>query len=291
MKLAHQIHSSKTNRAKAVCALKGEARWAVSGTPIQNRWGDIVSLLIFLGVYKEQDIRDLRAVLKQDSANTYVRRMLSLICLRRSKKVIKLPKRTDKIHKLRFNSDEAIHYKKFNDNITNALDDLQMLSTSSYNILAKINSLRQICNLGTNYEGQTSTDAIGLKSQDLKKQEMFDCALSTGMAACSRCETNLPTESDGSEDPLGNMARQSLRPQISSCGVILCTSCSALPWMPPWPSHQGCAHAPYCEFQPVVYSNATGIKSLSHNGSPLPIKMRALLDDLAALPHEDKRYC
>ena len=215
--------------------------------------------------------------------------MLSLICLRCSKKVIELPRRTDKIHKLRFHHDEALQYRIFKNKVTLTLEEMETSTAPSYNILAQINSLRQICNLGTRYEGSKSKDTSRSSNQNMERQEIFDCVLSFGTALCSNCETNLAIESDSSELALRGVAVESLKPHIAACGAMLCASCSALHPISTWPSHQGCSRTPRCEFGAVSFSNATGMKPLSHDSSRLPVKIRALLNDLVVLPPEDKR--
>lgn len=45
---SHAIKDRTTNTARAVFALKGHWKWAVSGTPVQNRVGELYSVIRFL---------------------------------------------------------------------------------------------------------------------------------------------------------------------------------------------------------------------------------------------------
>jgi DNA repair protein RAD16 len=46
---AHSIKERSTNTAKAAFELKSNYRWCLSGTPLQNRVGELYSLVRFLG--------------------------------------------------------------------------------------------------------------------------------------------------------------------------------------------------------------------------------------------------
>lgn len=46
---AHNIKERSTNAAKAAFALQAQYKWCLSGTPLQNRVGELYSLVRFLG--------------------------------------------------------------------------------------------------------------------------------------------------------------------------------------------------------------------------------------------------
>ncbi|KAJ3705333.1 hypothetical protein LUZ61_009038 [Rhynchospora tenuis] len=48
---AHFIKDRRCNTARAIFALKAEYKWALSGTPLQNRVGELYSLVRFLEIY------------------------------------------------------------------------------------------------------------------------------------------------------------------------------------------------------------------------------------------------
>ena len=46
---AHTIKDKQTRAAKSACSVKAARRWAVTGTPLQNKLEDLLSLILFLG--------------------------------------------------------------------------------------------------------------------------------------------------------------------------------------------------------------------------------------------------
>ncbi|XP_072958069.1 DNA repair protein RAD16 [Typha angustifolia] len=71
---AHFIKDRRCNTAKAIFALESEYKWALSGTPLQNRVGELYSLLRFLQIFpysfyfcKNCDCRVLDRCLKECS--------------------------------------------------------------------------------------------------------------------------------------------------------------------------------------------------------------------------------
>ncbi|KXN85344.1 Putative SWI/SNF-like matrix-associated actin-dependent regulator [Leucoagaricus sp. SymC.cos] len=90
----HNIRNPKTKMAKSVCALKGERRWVLSGTPIINSPRDLGSLLTFLRICKPLDNEDFfkRLLLRPlkdalPSGIGLLSALMSQICIRRTKEM------------------------------------------------------------------------------------------------------------------------------------------------------------------------------------------------------------
>lgn len=282
---AHEIRVGTTLRAKAICALRGHIRWVSTGTPIQNRWEDLASLLKFLRVYPDQDLRSLTTMLRRNAVNSNLRSILAPLCLRRSKQAIDLPSRTDRTHKVDFDAEEATHYNSINIRVTGFLEQQAgQTSLGSYsNILTKINSLRQICNLGTYYQG----DIGALETQVTAMQEVFDGMISTGAAVCCKCDRDLSKGDENNESRIGGTDGIESKTRIATCGEIICASCFALSEIVKCPSDGRCQHQSSCELFTVSSSGSFGLPAIQSN-SRLPVKMRALQEDLLALPETDK---
>merc|ERR1719216_281244 len=120
---AHQIRTPTSKTAQAVCMLRGAKRWAVTGTPIQNKQLDMYSLLRFLRCYPFDEYKlwktwvDNKTSMGQQRLNTIVKSLL----LRRTKSqqsnvtgkpIVELPKKDVKEHSISLTDPERQVYDK-----------------------------------------------------------------------------------------------------------------------------------------------------------------------------------
>ncbi|KZT67187.1 hypothetical protein DAEQUDRAFT_407067 [Daedalea quercina L-15889] len=90
----HSIRNPRTKMAKAVCALKAQRRWVLTGTPIINSPKDLGTILSFLRICHPLDNEDMyqRLVLRplksgDNSGAELLRAVMSHICIRRTKEM------------------------------------------------------------------------------------------------------------------------------------------------------------------------------------------------------------
>ncbi|XP_028292808.1 transcription termination factor 2 isoform X2 [Gouania willdenowi] len=117
---AHNIKNPKVQTSMAVCQLRASARWAVTGTPIQNNLLDMYSLLKFLRCSPFDEYKLWKA--QVDNGSRRGRERLNLLTnsllLRRTKDqldsagkpLVSLPKRTCEVHRLKLSEDEQAVY-------------------------------------------------------------------------------------------------------------------------------------------------------------------------------------
>ncbi|XP_061774233.1 transcription termination factor 2 isoform X2 [Nerophis ophidion] len=117
---AHSVKNPKVKTSMAVCQLRAGARWAVTGTPIQNNLLDMYSLLKFLRCSPLDEYKVWKAQVDngskrgRDRLNILTRTLL----LRRTKDqrdssghpLVALPARTCKVHRLKLSADEQAVY-------------------------------------------------------------------------------------------------------------------------------------------------------------------------------------
>ncbi|KAM8748420.1 transcription termination factor 2 [Acanthopagrus schlegelii] len=116
----HNIKNPKVQTSMAVCKLRARARWAVTGTPIQNNLLDMYSLLKFLRCSPFDEYKLWKA--QVDNGSKRGRERLNLLTrsllLRRTKDqldstgkpLVSLPDRTVEVHQLRLSQDEQAVY-------------------------------------------------------------------------------------------------------------------------------------------------------------------------------------
>ncbi|OQV09948.1 SNF2 family domain-containing protein [Cladophialophora immunda] len=169
---AHYIANLSALRTKAVCAIEARSRWAVTGTPIQNRLSDLAALVHFLrvepfnrpSVFDEHIVQpwksrsDLKAVQK-------LRTLIECVAIRRSKNILSLPDRTDQIRHIDFDGRERSIYEQVRLRIRdNAL--CSVATPKHCHILQWINDLRGLCS-----HGQIDADSISI---DAAKDSLID---------------------------------------------------------------------------------------------------------------------
>ncbi|KAL3496710.1 P-loop containing nucleoside triphosphate hydrolase protein [Aspergillus germanicus] len=198
------------------------------GTPIQNRVSDFASLLQFLRVHPYCD----RKVFAEDIVNVWrsedeslalerLKRLFKYISIRRSKTILDLPRRTDLVRYLSFDSDELAAYKALEDPIATMIDqDLQshdQRANRYMKALAKINL--RFCNFGSSLQdlefSDTSTNSPA-RSEENYVRDLLDELSSSGQGICSHCNSAINAMQI---DMAGAIA------YWTQCSSLICSSC------------------------------------------------------------------
>ncbi|KAK4150931.1 SNF2 family N-terminal domain-containing protein [Chaetomidium leptoderma] len=252
---AHTIREQNTLAFKAICRLQANRRWAVTGTPVQNKLEDLAALLAFLRLKPFDEKSKFLQCIIQPFKNAdpeivpKLRVLIDTITLRRLKDKIHLPDRTDEVIKLNFSPEEQQVYDWF---AKTAQDRVRVLTgqgigqerivggKTMIHILRSILQLRLICAHGkdllndddlADLQGMTAETPIDLDSddedqrpvlQEKKAYEMLYLMQEGNSDNCSRCNCKFGAaevddpESDRQDDILAYMAR---------CFHTYCPSC------------------------------------------------------------------
>lgn len=249
---AHMIREQSTLQFKAICRLQANRRWAVTGTPVQNKLEDLAALLAFLRIKPFDDRtkfnQHIVAPFKLCDPNIVpkLRILVDTITLRRQKDKIDIPKRHDTTVKLQFSSDERRMYDAFEKDAQVRVNVLagqreRMVGGKTYiHILQAILRLRLFCSGGKHLlneddlrllEGLTQESAIDLDSDDdddkqalteNQAYDMFNLMRDTNGDNCIGCNQKLGAkegadiESERQEEVIGHM---------TPCFHLICTSC------------------------------------------------------------------
>ena len=279
---AHTIRNQNTVTAKAVFELKAAYRWAVTGTPLQNRLSDFSSLLQFLRVYPYSD----RKVFEADIINVWKRedealalerlkRLFKFIAIRRPRSAIKLPERTDLIQYIHFNTAELDAYRQVESPIAHIIDDAlhqESRKPGSYmHTLLRINALRKFCNVGI--ETRTIETSIGSPGvtepgswSGSEAHAVVEELLNSGQAVCTLCDSDVRYTSEDSASPIENLAGAFL----TECIRLICLAC----YRPTGPTDL--APQGICKDHPACRITQASTTLLPQIGDPAPDRRPAL---------------
>uniref|UniRef100_A0A8C0F2S9 Transcription termination factor 2 n=1 Tax=Bubo bubo TaxID=30461 RepID=A0A8C0F2S9_BUBBB len=117
---AHNIKNPKVQTSIAVCKLRASARWAVTGTPIQNNLQDMYSLLRFLrcSPFDEYKVWKYQVDNNTKKGGERLSLLTRSLLLRRTKDqldstgkpLVSLPQRSTQLHQLKLSAEEQSVY-------------------------------------------------------------------------------------------------------------------------------------------------------------------------------------
>lgn len=158
---AQYIKNPNTKQTRAVKALKGHVRFTLTGTPIENRLGDLWSLFDFtspglLGSSKEFSTYAKKATEQHSSFIKALKTLTQPYILRRLKSdtsIIKdLPKKTEMVAYCSLSKEQAVLYQQAVDELAANLQQIEGIKRRGL-VLASILRLKQICNHPTQWLG------------------------------------------------------------------------------------------------------------------------------------------
>lgn len=252
----HIIRTQSSEQSKATCALSGTRRWAITGTPIQNRLEDLGALIKFLKIEPFDQARTFATYMiapfkTADTENIpKLRLLVESITLRRNKDKLNLPERLEPPPiKLKWAESERSFYdffaKEAFKKVNLVIGDRQKIGGSAYaHILRAILRLRQLCAHGADLlsdedwehaRGWSESTAINLEEEDYRKPdrsprqafELFKMVKDAGLNNCEICHKRVTDrefpedESEEDEDTDGDDTFGYLTP----CNHLICPGC------------------------------------------------------------------
>ncbi|PNP51003.1 hypothetical protein THARTR1_08338 [Trichoderma harzianum] len=304
---AHYIRNGNSKMAHSVCALDSVARWAVTGTPIQNRLTDLATLLRFIRAHPYTDPKAFDADIcrfwksgKDEEAVRRLKHLSTCLLLRRPKATINLPSRRDVRCPVDFSREERALYGKIREQAVRKIDEvLQHSSEASraggyVNVLQRVESLRLFCDLGLYYHSRhQNLQRLMAEATDWASvaQETFNVQRAMGPMVCAQCSSTLELTGTLFDDS----ASAHTSPEFSRCLKYVCRDCI---YKLGWANHEAlCSHKPCCPTAAVsistsVFEHVSSLISpqIQNFSTGIPSKVKALIADIKSLPPDTKWY-
>jgi SWI/SNF-related matrix-associated actin-dependent regulator of chromatin subfamily A3 len=204
---AHTIQNRQSHLAQACFALRATRRWAITGTPIQNKLADFASIVQFLQVYPYSDQRtfetDISKPWQRSDPDGFLRlkTLVRSITISRTKAVVNLPPRNDQIHHLEFTPEERARYDLVRSQTASvlgaAISFRKNPESLAVNPLQRLNALRRICNHGLVAQESEVVEDLQIQlrttntSKDSDAQESLQDIFESGATTCTECGRDL----------------------------------------------------------------------------------------------------
>jgi len=212
---AHKIRNQNTVKHKACLELNAKVKWALTGTPMQNRLDDIYALFCFVRIQPLTQLVYWRALVQepirqgQEVGLKRLRQILSKVCLRRTKEAtadISLPPKNEYLVTLDFSPHEQNIYTDLLLSNSQKFDKLDAEGTvlkNYHNVLKMLMRLRQCCAHYLLLPKRENSKSNSSKSDSKNKSEYLEMLKN----ADQECELCMKSADD---------------PVISRCGHFIC---------------------------------------------------------------------
>ena len=158
---AQYVKNPEADRSRAVKLLRPKMRWALTGTPVENRIEDLVSIF---GFVKPNYMR------AEGLTPNLARELMRPFFLRRLKKDVlsELPAKTKQDIWLELDDDQRLEYDRV---LAADISELTRLGekVTKVHIFAVITRLKRICNFAPQKRKSTKTDALLAQVQEIKE--------------------------------------------------------------------------------------------------------------------------
>ena len=272
----------------------------MTGTPIQNRLADLFSLFKFLrcSPFDDQKVFNIQVAQnwKKRSDPDSVAKLKTLVnclALRRPKTTIELLPRRDKTTFLKFSPEESEDYKRVKNQTLHNLENVggESGGTEFLNTLKWVNELRLMCIHGMRDTKNTQKiEKVPPVWSIQEAQACFDQLDGVGLAKCSNaaCCQDLSSALSSEMD-----LEHEDDPWIGESLELWCSLCFKSQRKTDTKAFKICNHLPRrCDKQDPAEEegdSASSIMFASKNDSPLPTKVKRLLQDLMEGPGDTKR--
>lgn len=248
---AHTIREQNAAQTQAIFRLISQRRWSVTGTPIQNRLEDLLSVTKFLGLfpYDDRGLFGMHILSRFKTGDATVlaslRVLVDSFTLRRVKDKVDIPARHDKIVSLDFSEKERQLHEFFRKesnvmmSVIAGQDQTKMKGRMYHHVLKAMMILRQISAHGKELlepedreriKGVSAHDAIDLEEgqgdgsaslSGKKAYEMFTLMQQSSADVCAICAKRLEEASTetSTADKKTPMA------VVLPCFDVLCLDC------------------------------------------------------------------
>lgn len=245
---AHTIREPSAQQSQACYELEASRRWALTGTPIQNKLADLGSLCQFLQLFPYHTVANFQYYIGKRAAAgdpgflLKLRIFIDSFTLRRQRDQIDLPPKQDKTIAVDFSDSEFKLHDFFRKRAAIAIDEMTKDETQKkqklqVSVLQGITTLRLISAHGREmlrdvdldeYKGANVDEPIDLDADDdglkmitqLEAYETFKMMSDAGFDLCRNCEKQITAGS-----PTADVDDGRARAYIIPCKELICPEC------------------------------------------------------------------